>query len=121
MTTAKVCAKDYVKTTTAVRAVAATDVFRAYGLDAKTAKASYKIDRLIPVSLGGNGTIQNVWPQPDAAVNGFKAKNDLEVHLRKLVCSGTITLDAATSALSADWYAAKVTYGTMAVKKKKKR
>jgi len=53
----------------------------------------YEIDHLIPRDLGGADVVDNLWPQPlDEARH---IKDPLEVRIRKDVCAGTLSLEAA--------------------------
>lgn len=63
--------------------------------------SGYTLDHLVPLELGGLPlSLLNVWPQLKADA---KRKDAEENHLRRLVCTGTITLAAAQQAMIADW------------------
>ena len=76
--------------------------FANYGISIRD-RDSYQVDKLVPVSLGGSNAIENLWPQPYAGEAGATSKDELERHLRGLVCSGTLTLAAAQEAIASDW------------------
>lgn len=81
-------------------------VFRAYGMDARAARA-YQVDYLINPQLGGNDRMENLWPEPyHATVWNARAKDALETRLHGMVCSGQVDLRAAQQELSTDWIAA---------------
>lgn len=81
-------------------------VFRAYGMDARAARA-YQVDYLINPQLGGNDRMENLWPEPyHATVWNARAKDALETRLHSMVCSGQVDLRAAQQDLSTDWIAA---------------
>jgi hypothetical protein len=68
-----------------------------------------EIDHLVPLELGGNDTIANLWPQctpgyagwPGA---GFHDKDGFENYLRRQVCAGRISLAEAQRQIATDWY-----------------
>ncbi|MGI4854635.1 MAG: anti-sigma factor family protein [Janthinobacterium lividum] len=81
-------------------------VFHAYRLDARRAKA-YQVDYLINPQLGGDSTLQNLWPEPyHATVWNATAKDALETRLHGMVCNGQIDLQSAQQELATDWIAA---------------
>ena len=71
-------------------------------------------DHLIPLELGGDpNDPANLWIEPNdrpGATSTFNSKDTLESVLRRLVCSGTITLATAQSAIATDWVTASRTY-----------
>lgn len=67
----------------------------------------YEEDHLISLQLGGSPEDpRNLWPQPYAGICGARIKDKLETRLKKLVCSGKITLREAQRSISTDWVAA---------------
>ena len=58
------------------------------------------IDHLIALSLGGANETANLWPQDTAEA---KKKDVVEDHLRRQVCAGMVTLEAAQNVLATDW------------------
>lgn len=69
-----------------------------------TNPADYEEDHLIPLELGGDGySTKNLWPQPRYGPHPSSAKSPVENALHDLVCSGTVTLAAAQTAIAADW------------------
>ena len=76
----------------------------------------YHVDHLIPISLGGSNEVKNLWPQPYDGARGADQKNLLERQLRGLVCSGTLTLGEAQSAIATDWWAAYGRYMRLPIK-----
>lgn len=81
-------------------------VFEAYGVDYRRA-GDYELDFLITPELGGASDASNLWPQPYGSVvwNAY-VKDELERHLRRLVCQGAVDLAAAQRELAGDWIAA---------------
>jgi hypothetical protein len=85
-------------------------VFAEYGLSYGV-HASYEVDHLIPLELGGSNDIRNLWPEPEGGSQpGYPSKDRLENHLHQLVCGGSMTLAAAQHAIAANWWAAYTTY-----------
>lgn len=81
-------------------------VFRAYRVSSYAAGA-YQVDYLINPQLGGDSSLQNLWPEPyHATVWNANAKDALETRLHGLVCSGQLPLNTAQQELSTDWIAA---------------
>ena len=81
-------------------------VFAAYGVDYRRA-GDYELDFLITPELGGASEASNLWPQPYRSVtwNAY-VKDELERHLRRLVCQGAVDLATAQQELAGDWIAA---------------
>ena len=81
-------------------------VFEAYGVDYRRA-GDYELDFLITPELGGASEASNLWPQPYRSVtwNAY-VKDELERHLRRLVCQGAVDLGTAQRELAGDWIAA---------------
>ncbi len=68
---------------------------------------SVEEDHLISLEIGGNPTDpKNLWPEPWDGSQGAHAKDGLENALKKLVCSGRLSLDAAQTTIRTDWIAA---------------
>ncbi len=68
---------------------------------------SYEVDHLIPLALGGNNSIRNLWPQPKGgSQQGYPAKDELEDHLHHMVCNGVLGLRTAQRAIARNWHAA---------------
>lgn len=75
---------------------------------------NYELDHLISLQLGGNPTdVANLWMEPYTGNNARK-KDVVETALKRLVCSGKITLAVAQKAISTNWATAYNTYVTPA-------
>ena len=87
-------------------------VFSEYALPyPPPSSGAYQVDHLIPVALGGDDSIKNLWPQPaGGTAPGYAAKDRLETTLHGMVCSGRLDLGTARLAVASDWYAAYRTY-----------
>ncbi len=69
--------------------------------------ASYEEDHLISLQLGGHPTDpKNLWPEAYAGKCGARIKDVIETKLKRLVCSGEITLETAQFAIATNWVAA---------------
>jgi hypothetical protein len=85
---------------------------KAYGY-ADTKTADYEEDHLISLEIGGAPKDpKNLWPEayaataPDGSGAGAKIKDRIENWLHAQICSGGITLAAAQTEISHDWYVA---------------
>jgi hypothetical protein len=85
----------------------------AYG--AQLGPSAYEYDHLVPLELGGAvNDPRNLWPEPDYAnPSGYylNPKDHTEYALRRLVCSGAMSLSAAQRAIASNWVAAYARYG----------
>jgi hypothetical protein len=84
-----------------VEASAHKQAFTEYGISYPQPRGAYEVDHLIPLELGGDNTIGNLWAEP--AKPGFRQKDRVENYLHKQVCSGAMTLDAAQKIIASDW------------------
>src|SRR5688572_14754425 len=82
-----------------------SQVFDLYGIRADT-PGSYNVDHLVPASLGGSNSIENLWPQPLSGEWSYLQKNRLERRLRKMVCAGEVELKEAQEGIARDWVSA---------------
>ena len=80
----------------------------AYGYTGPSATAEY--DHLVPLELGGApNDPANLWVEPNdrqGATSFRNTKDVLESTLRRLVCSGRLTLADARRAIASDWVTA---------------
>lgn len=104
VTAADICRPEYDNPANNIPIALKEQVFIRYGVNRY--EVGYNVDHLIPVSLGGSNSIKNLWPQPLAGEWGWQRKNKLEHKLRKLVCSGRLTLQEAQREIAADWISA---------------
>jgi|ERR1700722_636103 hypothetical protein len=81
-------------------------VFEAYGIS-RAEPHAYEVDYLITPALGGADDIHNLWPQSYAdTVWNAQVKDDLEDHLRALVCAGKLDLGTAQREIAGNWIGA---------------
>ena len=82
------------------------EVLREYRME-RVPATDYELDYLITPQLGGAPAVQNLWPQRYGSRTwNAHVKDQLEQLLPRLVCEGTISLNAAQQALATDWIAA---------------
>lgn len=73
-----------------------------YGI-AESDWRSYEFDHLIPLSLGGNSHVENLWPEPNADNQGPSGKDQLELQLYLQIRDGKITQAEAVKQIYA-WF-----------------
>ena len=61
-----------------------------YGVP-KSDWSGYEFDHLIPLAIGGDSSIDNVWPQPHGDPDGSNGKDRLEDLLYREMAAGSIT------------------------------
>lgn len=100
-----VCAQPDTKNK-AVPAALRKQVFDEYGI-AGADPSLYEVDYLVTPALGGADDIHNLWPHSYIATDwNARVKDELEDHLRDLVCQGRLDLAAAQQEIATDWIAA---------------
>jgi len=78
-------------------------VFEEYGIPSAEPRA-YEVDYLITPALGGSDDIHNLWPESNAAtIWNAQVKDELEDHLRDLVCRGQLDLTTAQREIAMNW------------------
>jgi hypothetical protein len=81
------------------------EILAAYGLPGGRHEA-FEIDHLIPLSIGGSDTDQNLWPEPRRMIEtewSAERKDGLEMRLHNLVCTGQLEITVAQRAIADDW------------------
>jgi hypothetical protein len=81
------------------------EVYLEYGYAYPQAPGLFEVDHLIPLELGGDNTIGNLWPQPASPTPGFREKDQVENYLHDEVCAGRMALERAQLAIASDWIA----------------
>lgn len=77
--------------------------FSEYGYAFPQPRGAFEVDHLVPLELGGDNTIENLWAEPAKPKPGFHEKDKVENYLHKQVCSGAMTLDEAQKEIATDW------------------
>jgi len=76
------------------------ETFNRYHIPAPLRLHRFVVDRLLPVSLGGASSLDNLWAIPLEAV---RRKRAIEEALQQAVCSGIVPLAEAQHRMLADW------------------
>jgi hypothetical protein len=100
----QVCISGYSATVRNVPIKEKKRVFEEYGLNYPQPTGAYEVDHFISLELGGDNSIQNLWPEPANPVPGFHQKDVVENYLHKQVCDGVISLEEAQNEIKTDWY-----------------
>lgn len=115
-TVPKVCTAGYTRTVRNVPTGTREQVYAAYAIAYPPAAGSYELDHLIPLELGGDNAVTNLWPQPyHRGAGSADVKDHLENHLHALVCSGQVALSDAQQAIAGDWWVAAARYNPISV------
>lgn len=101
----EICVPGYSKKVRNVSQKTKKKVFEMYGIEYPQPFGSYEVDHLIPLSLGGNNDLANLWPKVADPILGFWEKNIAANYLHKEVCQGQISLNAAQKQMAQDWTA----------------
>jgi hypothetical protein len=104
VTAADLCKPEYKNPARKIPIALKCQVFDRYRINGY--EVGYNADRLIPISLGGSNSIDNLWPQPLSGEWCWHRKNELEHRLRKLVCRGDLDLKKAQQEIATDWISA---------------
>ena len=59
------------------------EAFTTYGYTYPQAKGTFEVDHLIPLELGGDNVIANLWAEPATPTPGFHQKDLVENYLHK--------------------------------------
>jgi hypothetical protein len=110
-TRSAVCAADWGRAIHAPRYGSKLAAFTGYGISIHD-RTTYRVDHLVPISLGGSNDVANLWPQPVTGRGSAGTKDALERRLHQLVCAGKVPLATAQRAIAADWSAALDRYGS---------
>jgi hypothetical protein len=86
-----------------VSATSHREAFTEYGYTFPQARGAFEVDHLIPLELGGDNTVENLWAEPASPKPGFHEKDKVENYLHKQVCSGAMTIDEAQRIIATDW------------------
>lgn len=98
-----ICVSGYTKTVRSVSTKMRKQIYASYGVPYPQPRGSYEADHLIPLALGGNNDIANLFPEASTPVPGFREKDIVENYLRQEVCEGHITMKSAQMQIAKDW------------------
>jgi hypothetical protein len=77
--------------------------FAEYGFTYPQSHGAFEVDHLIPLELGGDNVIANLWPEAATPMPGFHEKDRVENYLHRQVCSGAMNLADAQRQIATDW------------------
>lgn len=103
VTKEQVCVQGYTKTVRSVSVSLKKKVYREYGLSYPPPFGSYEADHFIPLALGGNNDIANLFPEAAEPKPGFREKDLVENYLHEQVCLGNMSLSFAQKEISINW------------------
>ncbi len=98
-----ICVSGYTKTVRSVSTKLKRQVYAQYNLPYPPKTGTYEADHFIPLGLGGNNDIANLFPEAGDPRPGFKEKDIVENYLRQQVCNGEMPLPRAQEAIASDW------------------
>jgi len=79
-------------------------VYAEYGVF-QHSPGQYEVDHLVPLELGGNNDIANLWPEAAYPKPGFHEKDQVENYLHDQVCSGAMPMKEAQTEIATNWLA----------------
>jgi hypothetical protein len=101
----QVCVSGYSRRVRDVPESEKRQVYVEYGIYSHV-RGQYEVDHLVPLELGGDNSIRNLWPEAAQPRPGFHEKDRLENALHDLVCGGRLSLRRAQSLIAGNWVAA---------------
>lgn len=104
VTARQVCKRGYSRRVRNVSESVKDRVYASYGIT-KDSAATYEMDHLISLELGGSNSIKNLFPEAATPRPGFHEKDKLENRLHALVCSGRMSLRTAQRRIRQNWIA----------------
>jgi hypothetical protein len=97
-----ICVSGYTKNVRDVSQKTKKIVYSMYGvLSHQTGE--WEMDHIIPLTLGGDNDIKNLYPQPLFPKPGFRQKDVCESCLNDKVCGGQMTLMDAQVIMARNW------------------
>ena len=100
----EICVTGYSTTVRNVSNSLKKKVFVQYGIEYPVPFGSYEVDHLIPLALGGNNSIANLWPKSAEPFPGFYEKDIVGNYLHEEVCKGNIALSIAQERIATNWF-----------------
>ena len=79
--------------------------FTEYGYSYPQARGAFEVDHLIPLELGGDNVLENLWAEPAEPRPGVHEKDKVENYLHRQVCAHAMTLADAQHQIVTDWLA----------------
>ncbi|MGE0109027.1 MAG: HNH endonuclease [Bdellovibrionales bacterium] len=105
----EICQPGYSKSVRRTSPQLKRSIYKKYGI--KEWHKRYKIDHLIPLSIGGSDNAPNLWPSPlfTSPMNGYD-KDRLEFKLYRMVCHEDYDVKKAQKAIQENWLEAYKAY-----------
>src|SRR3989344_5746132 len=103
VTAEQTCVSGYTKTVRSVSTSLKKEVYRSYGITYPPPFGTYEADHFIPLALGGNNDIANLFPEAAEPRPGFREKDLVENYLHEEACAGKIDLAVAQKLIADDW------------------
>jgi hypothetical protein len=106
-----ICKVGYTKKVRKVSLATRRLVFKRYGITQGHFK-EYEVDHILSLALGGNNSINNLFPQPyenymsfngKALRMGAREKDVVETNLYRRICHGEISIKEAQEIISTNW------------------
>lgn len=106
-----ICIVGYTKTVRNVKTRTRHQVFAKYGIT-KGHYREYEVDHFISLALGGDNSLENLFPQPYEVyltVNGknvrmgAREKDVVESNLHRRICRGEFTMKQAQEIITTNW------------------
>ena len=101
----QICVEGYTKKVRKVSTALRKKVYQEYGISYPQKYGSYEVDHLIPLALGGNNDVANLFLEAADPKPGFREKDVVEVYLQQEVCAGRVALSTAQAQIASDWLA----------------
>jgi hypothetical protein len=95
----QICTPGYSRSVRNVPESVKEGVYAAYGIQAH-APRSYEVDHLVPLELGGNNSVANLWPE---VTPGYHKKDAIENSLHDAACAEQVSLRTAQREIARDW------------------
>ena len=101
----RICAPGYSRLVRSVSQKIHEQAFAEYGFGYPQPFGAFEVDHLIPLELGGNNDIANLFPEAADPQPGFHEKDLVENYLHEEVCAGRVELSVAQDRIANNWFA----------------
>jgi hypothetical protein len=96
------CVSGYTSKVRHVTETTKNKVFAEYGIKTHSG-ATYEVDHLVPLELGGSNSIANLFPEAASPTPGFHQKDKLENKTHSRACAGQGDWRAMQRQIAKDW------------------